>query len=224
MKCIKVCLFFLGMMALVFSSSGFAKAPAKSAERKFLSKNGPIEALQTMDISFLPESLIQLNGDSTLRKYSSTAKVLDLTGLAVVKPVPEVTLPWTPSEVKMVLAVENLKSGESTLDDHMYENLKFDKHPEITLRLLSFTFSKVEDKSQVTASGTLTVAGVSRSIELTAILKIEGEKIKISGSKKVRMSDYGITPPTMMLGALKTANEVEISFNLYCLINTKEKG
>lgn len=182
------------------------------------------EGTENINLIFLSDGRIHLNGDSTLRKYSSTAKVFEVMGTAINKPASEMELPWMPTEVKMVLHIKNLKSGDETLDEHMQESLKFDKFPEIQLKLSNFSFTKGEDKNTVKAVGTLTVAGVSKPIELNASLKVDGDNLKIAGIKKILMSEFGITPPTMMMGALKTADEVEISFDVICSINNNQKG
>jgi hypothetical protein len=48
---------------------------------------------------------------------------------------------------------------------------------------------------------------------------ISGNRIQIKGSKKVKMTDFNISPPTAMLGTLKTGDEVTISFTLVMAVN-----
>lgn len=211
-----------------FVVSAFVLSVSASAKSKPLAKNRTTshsEATQIVNLSFLPDSRIQLNGDSTFKKYSAVTSHLDLSGEAKLTENSAARLPWAPIEVEMLLAVKNLKSGDETLDKHMYENLKAEKFPQIHLKLATFNFSDSRDgkPESVTASGTLMVAGVTKPLELKINLMIEGQKLRITGNKKLLMSDYDIDPPTMMLGAMKTRNEVEINFNVICLINYKEK-
>jgi hypothetical protein len=36
----------------------------------------------------------------------------------------------------------------------------------------------------------------------------------VKGTKQINMTDFNIKPPTAMMGTLKTANEVTVSFDL----------
>lgn len=215
--------------ALVFitaliSVTGLAKTKIQSKSLKAETLSVDIsEKPQTGNLSFSSDSRIQINGDSTMRKFSATSTDLNLKAKALLKSDTETNLPWTPVELEMILPVNSLKSGEETLDDHMHENLKMDKFPEIRMKLSTLLVSAVDSKTQstVTASGTLTVAGVTKPIELKVDLTKEGENLKIKGIKKLLMSDFGIVPPTMMLGALKTRDEIEINIDVICLLTSK---
>lgn len=212
----------------------FISLPGIAKVKKSVKKPSPtvvqvapnVEAIKEMNISFLPESKIRIDGDSTVRKFSATTEAVELNGKAIDKPEAKANLPWTPTEIEMVLAVKNLKSGDGTLDYHMHENLKAEKFPQISLKLTSFKFSNNDEggMNTVTASGTLTVSGVTKPIALKATLAADGQNLRIKGNKLVLMTDYGIEPPTMMLGTLKTRNEIEISFDVICILNNKQKG
>ena len=178
----------------------------------------PSVAPAEIKLSFAPESKLKLHGDSSLRKFSASTSVLELR--AVGKVVPNAVLQFTPTEVSMRLEVKDLKSGDGTLDDHMYEALKAEKFKAIEMKLDKFELS---DRNSATASGALTVAGVTRPIELKLNISTEGEKVIIRGTKILLMTDFGIDPPKMMLGAIKTKNEIEINFDVICMTDTKQK-
>lgn len=178
------------------------------------------ESEKVLNITFLPESQIKIVGDSTLRKFSAQANISNISGQAKEIPIISHNLPWTPTELTMDLPVQDLQSGESLLDEHMHENLKFKVYPQIQLKLTSFHFIK-DDKDNidlVKASGSLTVAGRIQPIELQARLMIEGKNLRLIGTKTVLMSDFGITPPTMMMGTMKTRDQIEINYNIVCLV------
>lgn len=192
----------------------------KAAKTMAVSAETTTQAAPTeVKISFLPESKLKLNGDSTLRKYSSATSVLEMRGTG--KAVPNAILPFTPAEVSMRLQVKDMKSGDETLDDHMYEAMKTEKFQTIEMKLDKFELNSLES---ATAAGSLTVAGVSKPIELKLKISIEGEKIRIRGTKNLLMTDFGIEPPKMMMGTLKTKNEIEIDFDVICITETKQKG
>jgi hypothetical protein len=50
-------------------------------------------------------------------------------------------------------------------------------------------------------------------MDVTAVVNADNT-ITCSGSKKIQLTDYGIKPPTFMLGAMKVYNDLTIQFNL----------
>ena len=119
------------------------------------------------------------------------------------------------------LDVKDLKSGDGTLDKYMYEAMKSEKFPVIEMKLDKFEF---KDQNSATASGVLTVAGEIRPIELKLNISTDGDRVIIRGAKSLLMTDFGIQPPKMMMGALKTRNEIEIIFDVICTTKNKQKG
>ncbi|MCB0855839.1 MAG: YceI family protein, partial [Bacteroidetes bacterium] len=62
--------------------------------------------------------------------------------------------------------------------------------------------------------GQLTIAGVTKTITLNADCKVsDNGQITCTGSKKIKMSDYGIDPPTAMFGTIKTGDDLTIVFS-----------
>lgn len=207
------------MLAFRIFSSGFKGIVAIAMLVMLTGVSKPAIALAEVKMSFAPESKLKLNGNSSLRKYSAATSVLEMRGAA--KPVANAALKFTPTEVSMRLEVKDLKSGDGTLDKHMYEALKSEKFPAIEMKLDKFEF---EDRKSATASGVLTVAGETRPIELQLNISTDGDIIIIRGTKNLLMTDFGIEPPKMMMGALQTRNEIEIIFDVVCTTETKEKG
>lgn len=175
--------------------------------------------LYAKEIQCLPEGRIEIRGDSTVRKFSAEAKKFDVTGKAKEKPVSQSIMPWTPAEIEISMPVKNLKASSEKLETHMWENLKIRKFPLIQLKLTKFSFKE----AFVAAFGTLSVAGVTKEIELNGLISVTGNKINVSGAKTLLMTDFGIEPPTMMLGALKTKNEIEVKFEVNCLLDSNKK-
>ena len=118
------------------------------------------------------------------------------------------------SQLDFTVKAESLKSGKSGMDKNTYKALNTDKHKQITYKL-----SKVNNidctttgNCKVTTSGTLTIAGISKPIDFTFDAKITGDKITLTGSKALKMSEYKIDPPTAMFGTITTGDQVTIKF------------
>ena len=61
-------------------------------------------------------------------------------------------------------------------------------------------------------SGVLKVAGVEKEIVLPLITTLRSGNMLVLGQIQIDMTDFGITPPTAMMGMLKTDPKVTIKF------------
>ena len=93
------------------------------------------------------------------------------------------------------------------MDTNAYKALQADKYPAI-----SFTASSV-NIGKGTMTGKLTVANVSKSINVPVNVTKSGEAYTIWGTLSIKMTDYGVTPPAFMMNTVKTGNEVTITVN-----------
>jgi YceI-like domain len=122
------------------------------------------------------------------------------------------------SSMKVVIPVKDLKSSESGLEEKMDDAIKANANPNIVYvlnKIDSFVYNNGSKTDfTINTSGTLTVAGKSKDIEMKVNGKIKGDDITFTGDKKLLMTDFGIEPVTMFFGVLKTGNEVTIHFNI----------
>ncbi|PWV51967.1 YceI family protein [Chitinophaga sp. S165] len=108
---------------------------------------------------------------------------------------------------------ESLKSERTGLDAVAYKALKTSKYPTITFNLKSATVSK--QGTVIICTGDLTVAGVTRTIDIAGATQVNADKsINVKGSKQINMRDFDIDPPAFLFGQFTTGEDVTISFNL----------
>jgi polyisoprenoid-binding protein YceI len=119
-------------------------------------------------------------------------------------------------KLDMSIPVASIKGDRSGMDPKTYEALKKDKFPTI-----KFDLGKIEniDGKTVVASGTLTIAGVSRNVDLKANYQESGDKISFSGEKAIKMTDFNVTPPTAMFGAIKSGDDITIKYDVVFTTN-----
>ncbi len=109
--------------------------------------------------------------------------------------------------------VSDIKSDNRIMDNKTYDALKKDKFPEIVFSLKPEEATLAAGKKSV-IKGQLTIAGKTREIDVPVNLELDGEnQFQVKGEVPLKMSDFGIDPPTAMLGTLKTGNEVVIKYN-----------
>lgn len=119
--------------------------------------------------------------------------------------------------VSLKIPVESLKSEKKLMNTKTYEALKQETHPYIVFEsnVISVT-SVAKDAINISVTGTLTLAGVSKKKTFTAQVKqLTDGRIKVIGNYSVLMTEFGVEPPKMFMGTLKTGDPVMIDFEVY---------
>ena len=123
----------------------------------------------------------------------------------------------------MVRSLKSVKEDgtpyDEAMDKVMYEHLKADTDPKarILYHLNDLTLKeapKSKDAPYVfEAKGDVIVAGVTNQVTTPINVLPQGDKkLKITGTGVVKMTDFKMQPPTALAGALKTGDEVKLSF------------
>jgi polyisoprenoid-binding protein YceI len=165
-------------------------------------------------------------GDSTLHPFTSRTTQLKASGTLDPQVTAELSAPpifdavLARSALKtfdVVIPVVSLKSKESGLDKNMDKALKAESCPDISFHLSNYSVSKDTTSAaafHASVNGTLTIACQERPVTLETRLTSGPETLHVQGDYTLLMTDYGIKPPTMMMGTIKTKNPVVIHFDL----------
>jgi len=171
--------------------------------------------------SLAPGSRLSLDGQSTLHAYSSTATQVEATAefdgsfAAGSADARAAVAAGALKSLRVAVPVAALKSGESGLDKNMQKALKQDTSPVIRFALVDYKAEEAKDGSLlVKAHGRLSIAGVEKETVVEASCRFGPGGVDVTGAKDVLMSDFGIKPPVMMLGTIKTADKVVVRFAL----------
>lgn len=120
------------------------------------------------------------------------------------------------SGLSFTTRAEALKSGHGAMDKNAYKALKTDKYATISFVASSATVSPASGSEYtVKSNGKLSIAGAAVDAEVTATCKVNADKsVTVVGAKKISMKDFGVVPPSFMLGTIKTGNDVTLKFDL----------
>jgi len=154
-------------------------------------------------------SEIKVSGTSTLHDWNMLASSFSCDGNFIVKggQLQDV------SSLNFILPVTNLKSKEKQMDSKAYSSLKEDQFKTITFKLTKATV--VPQQKIIKATGNLTVSGITNEITIQTDYVVNAdETITCKGTKPIKMSDYKIKQISMMLGALKTGDALNIDILL----------
>lgn len=153
-------------------------------------------------------SFLQVNGTSSLHDWHLDAE--DQSGLIEFSDLSTAAI----KRLRFSVKSESLKSGKSNMDKNTFKALKTDEY-----KTIDFDFKDVksieklsENSYMVVLNGDLTVAGVTKQVNIGFKMVTENNLIKLNGEKAMLMTDFGIDPPRALLGTIKTGDEITIAF------------
>lgn len=116
------------------------------------------------------------------------------------------------ASLAFTMPTKTLKSEHNLMDKNTYKALKADQHQNISYTITSASVTPAGgNKYNVNTRGKLTIAGTTREVDIagSGVLNTDNS-ITVTGSEKMKMTDFGVTPPKVML--IKTGNDITISF------------
>ncbi len=175
-----------------------------------------------------PAGSLRVLGDSTLHKWDSTATAVTMTFTLNDGAPAALADAIKASAVKGMevrIPVAGLKSGESGLDKNLRKTMMDDKYPDVVYKLSKYELGKPEGGVVAAkTSGELTIAGQTRTVPIDVEFRLGPDGAAVKGEYTLKMSDYGIKPPTLMLGAIKVRDPVTIRFDLLLKEGAVKKG
>jgi hypothetical protein len=170
-----------------------------------------------------PGSTLWLEGTSTIHDYESRTSTPGLAlfrDAAQADPADAAALrQWLQGGglqgLELTVPLKTMRSGKEALDKNMLKALKATEHPDIRFVMSGSRFGTARgDTLSVTAEGTLSVAGQQRPATVAGYLVPAEQGMWLVGDHPMKMSEFGVKPPTMMLGTLKVRDPVVVRFKL----------
>jgi len=113
---------------------------------------------------------------------------------------------------KMIIPVYNFNCGNSLITKDFRSTLKADKNPYLVISFL--TLDKHAGNTKATAALEITLAGVSKKVNVQFELASKGNFIQLAGKHSVCFNDFQLHAPERMMGLVKVQDDLNVDFNL----------
>lgn len=169
------------------------------------------EALENYSI-VQEKSSLKILGTSSLHDWEMIQKSIVCNGSIVNPGNNDITLIVS----TFIAKTKQLKSDNVLMDKIAYDAMNARDYPNITFDVIST--KKISENNQVIKGliiGTLNISGVHKKVSIPVnVIKLKDNMINIIGNVPLKMSGFGIIPPIIMKGLLKTGDDIHVVFSL----------
>lgn len=171
----------------------------------------PIANAQKPVILIPSESKISISGTSNLHEWEENVSKFDASMQLLSDGAGDTrisNLSFTSESVSVV-------SDNSIMTGKTHDALQVKKHPEITFKSQEASVLEMNgNKISGSIAGDLFLNGTTNHIVIAFTGTLSGDRLEVTGTKTLNMTDYNIKPPTAILGTLKTGDKVTVAFAL----------
>jgi polyisoprenoid-binding protein YceI len=162
-------------------------------------------------LSFQTGSRVWVEGTSTTRGYRCESPRIEGTAQATTTDLSELrSLPGA----QLTIPVAALDCRNGTMNGHMRRALKADQHAAIRFQASSVTLTPGNGQSAARMTGNLTIAGQTRPATIQATVVEEEGQLRVRGTHALTMTDFGVDPPSLMMGTMRVRAPVTIGFDV----------
>ncbi|HEX6058169.1 MAG TPA: YceI family protein [Gemmatimonadaceae bacterium] len=172
-------------------------------------------AMNTMSLE--TGSTLSVKGTSTVRSFECKASALE----ARVETVgPGAAVAVVAGEKAVIAAAVDVPAAKldcsnGTMNDHMRKALKAKENPVIGFRVVSYDLARATAGTTVTMAGELALGGVTKPITVTATAtETPDGMLRVAGTHEIKMTEFGLKPPSLMMGTMKVGDKVTVGFDL----------
>lgn len=159
----------------------------------------------------LSESKVVVFGTSNVHDWTVEAKAMNGTANYTVESNVLKAIP----KLNFSVEVEQLKSGKKGMDENTYKALKSKSFKTIDYALVKVNSITASGTNYtIETSGDLTIAGVTKRVNIIFTAAISGKKMILTGKYKIDMTSFNVEPPKALMGTIKTGKDVTVDFKV----------
>ncbi|RPI68785.1 MAG: YceI family protein [Ignavibacteriae bacterium] len=121
------------------------------------------------------------------------------------------------------IKVKELDCDNNKMNADLCDALNYERFPNITIKLHDAKLvsgSISSEWSEIIVNATLKITDQERRVELRAKGKIvDGGRYRFVANKALKMTDFGVEPPTALMGLIRVRDEITINFDLVTKVN-----
>jgi polyisoprenoid-binding protein YceI len=125
-------------------------------------------------------------------------------------------------KAELTVLTKSLDCRHKIMNRDMYQTLKAEHYPTITLSISQVLIpiqninARWKLEGPVTTEAYLTLAGMKRKIDLLVTISQPFSNVyRFTARKNLLLTDFGLTPPTVLMGMVKVKNEIILDIDLY---------
>jgi polyisoprenoid-binding protein YceI len=166
-----------------------------------------------------PESRLWVEGTSNVRPFTCEANAIDAQVETEQGQVVQRLVAGEKAVRTVVVTVPSKSldcdNNNKKMNEHMLKAIKAEENPSIEFRLQSYELTHEADSANAILEGTLKLGGAEKPVTIKAATKSVADGVlQVTGAYELRMTDYGLKPPKLMMGAFKVNDPVRINFDL----------
>lgn len=115
--------------------------------------------------------------------------------------------------VQLTFPVAQLDCENRTMNGHMMKALNSERHQTIVFALTGYELTKATAVNG-TLTGTLALNGQTRPINVLVTLASAEGALRVTGRYDLKMTDWGVVPPRLMMGTMRVGETIVVHFDL----------
>ena len=171
----------------------------------------------TTPMDLQPSSELWVEGMSNVRGFKCTAQAMEAE-VVTTRPDAAAALKFGEKAVTSVVfrvPADQLDCRNRQMNEHMQKALKSGANPTIAFELGTYELLDTSGKLRAKLAGTLSLGGVTKPITVDAELVQEvAGGLRVKGVYDLRMTDFGLKAPSLMMGTMKVQDVVKVNFDL----------
>lgn len=175
-------------------------------------------AQATARVAVAPTSTLWIEGTSNVHDWKCETTTIDAAiDVDATASQLATALPKALKKVAIKVPVKSLKCGHDKMDDNMYKALKADDNAEISFIMATFEALPADSANAFTVrvTGTLRIAGAENPVTMDIVAtRLPDGTIKAVGTVPIKMTAFGVKPPTAIFGTIRAGDEVKVKFEL----------
>lgn len=166
-----------------------------------------LAAASAVPLSFQSGSRVWVSGTSTVRSWRCESTQVSGSAQAAGTQLSQVAQ----ASGDITIPLSTLDCSNGTMNGHMRNALKASDHPALRFRATSVS---VSPDGAARMTGPLTIAGQTREVTVTGTAAPQNGKLRVTGTKQLNMTEFGVQPPRLMAGTMRVNPAVTVGFDV----------